>query len=226
MVGDLPAAFARSQDQLAAAGIGRSNGALAVDLGAGFGLPAIPLAQLGYEVIAIDSSAILLDELRRLAPTGIAINAVIDDFRNFRAHATRPCAVITCLGDTLTHLATRADVERLLGDAAAALAPGGRLMLSFRDYTVALEGPARFLPVRADDDRILTCFLEYDPTHVLVHDLLHQRGPAASWQLRVSSYRKLRLDPRWVVSQLAARGLEVEVRPPARGMISIVAGRG
>lgn len=37
---------------------------LAVDLGAGFGMHAIPLARAGYRVLAIDTSAYLLDELR------------------------------------------------------------------------------------------------------------------------------------------------------------------
>jgi hypothetical protein len=43
MIGDPEAAFARSREALAAAGLGRGQG-LAVDLGAGFGLQAIPLA--------------------------------------------------------------------------------------------------------------------------------------------------------------------------------------
>jgi SAM-dependent methyltransferase len=226
MIGDLPAAFARSRELLAGAGLGPGDGALAVDLGAGFGLPSIPLAQLGYEVVAIDSSATLLDELRRRAPPGAIIRTVRDDLRNFRAHAPRPCGAITCLGDTLTHLETPADIERLFDDVVAALAPGGRLVLGFRDYTKALEGTARFVPVRADRERILTCFLEYFPTHVQVHDVLHERNDTSSWDLRVSRYRKLRLAPAWVVGQLAARGLAVAERPRANGMLTIVAQRG
>src|SRR4051794_30721625 len=104
MVGDLAAAFARSHEMLRDAGIGPGRGELAVDLGAGFGLPSIPLAELGYEVVAIDGARALLEELGRLAPRGAAIRAVQDDLRGFRAHVSRPCAVIACLGDTLTHL--------------------------------------------------------------------------------------------------------------------------
>jgi hypothetical protein len=133
--------------------------------------------------------------------------------------------VITCLGDTLPHLSTQTEVARVLDRAAALLAPGGRLLLGFRDYHASpLEGPARFIPVRSDADRILTCFLEYDQEQVMVHDLLHERrGP--SWDLRVGSYRKLRLDPRWVADRLRAAGLAVRELPRLRGMVTIVGQR-
>ena len=37
----------------------------AIDLGAGFGMHSIPLARAGFQVLAIDTSAYLLEELRR-----------------------------------------------------------------------------------------------------------------------------------------------------------------
>ena len=64
-----------------------------------------------------------------------------------------------------------------------------------------LTGTARFLPVRADDQRILTCFLEYGPSHVTVHDLLHEREAGGAWRLQTSAYRKLRLSPGWVAGR-------------------------
>jgi SAM-dependent methyltransferase len=228
MAGPMGDALARSRALLAGAGIGPSDGGLAIDLGAGFGLPSIPLAELGYHVIALDTSTTLLDELRALAGAELHIERVVGDLRGFRSHATRQCAVITCLGDTLTHLEARADVETLFTDAAAVLAPGGQLLLTFRDYTTELEGTARFLPVRSDGDRILTCFLEYGVGHVDVHDLLHERDAAAlspTWTLRVSRYRKLRLAPAWVMAQLTARGFEVREGPRAGGMVTLVARR-
>jgi len=40
--------------------------------------------------------------------------------------------------------------------------------LSFRDLTPDLTGLNRFIPVRSDPDRIMTCFLEYEPETVIV----------------------------------------------------------
>jgi SAM-dependent methyltransferase len=218
MVGDLDAAFARSREVLAAAGLQRGPG-LALDLGAGFGLQSIPLAEAGYQVVAIDSSRALLDELHRRAP---AVRVVEDDLCRFRAHVPGPCGAIVCMGDTLTHLRSPAEVERLISDAAGALAPGGRLVLGFRDYHgPAREGAARFIPVRSDGDRILTCFLEYAPDHVQVHDLLHERQ-GSQWSLRVSAYRKLRLAPARVAEEMGAAGLEVSELSGPPGLATLV----
>jgi SAM-dependent methyltransferase len=224
MVGDAGAAMARNRAELEALGLRPGSTGLAVDLGAGPGLHALPLAQLGFSVVAVDSCATLNAELRAAAG-GLPIRVVEDDLLRFRAHCSGPADAILCMGDTLTHLPALAAVDRLLGEIADALAPGGAFVTSFRDY-VAPEatGSARFILVRADPDRILTCFLEYAGATVLVHDLVHERG-AAGWRLSVSSYPKLRLDPQAVVARLASAGLLVHRDSGPGGMARIVARR-
>jgi len=196
-------------------------GRMAVDLGAGFGVHAIPLARHGYSVVAVDASAGLLEELGRNAG-GLDIRRVNDDLLNFRDHVQGGADLIVCMGDTLTHLQQEAHVERLYRDIAAALAPGGRFVMTYRDYSSLPEAEARFVPVRSDSDQILTCFLEEEPAHVLVHDLLHQRR-GGMWELRVSSYRKLRLPTRWIMEALGRAGLRAKSEPAARGMIKVTA---
>jgi 2-polyprenyl-3-methyl-5-hydroxy-6-metoxy-1,4-benzoquinol methylase len=83
MAGGIDAALERGADEVGALNLSPAPGAIAVDLGAGFGMHAIPLARLGYRILAIDSSAELLDELR--AGTGVLpIDVVIDDLSAFR----------------------------------------------------------------------------------------------------------------------------------------------
>jgi hypothetical protein len=53
------------------------------------------------------------------------------------------------------------------------------------------HGEPAIIPVRSDERRILTCFLEYEEDTVVVHDILHERS-GDIWDTRVSSYRKLR----------------------------------
>jgi hypothetical protein len=114
-------------------------------------------------------------------------------------------------------------VETFLGDVAASLSPGGLFVATFRDYvSTPLVGDGRFILVRSDEQRILTCFLEYADTTVTVHDLLHQLE-GGSWRLHVSSYAKLRLAPKWVVEQLSSRGLSVRRDAAPGGMIRIAA---
>lgn len=127
-----------------------------------------------------------------------------------------------CMGDTLTHLENRDAVLRLFANVAASIRPGGIFALTFRDYTNPPTGSDRFIPVRADANRILTCFLEATPTHVLVHDILYERE-GHDWRMTTSSYAKLRLDPAWVVRSLEALAFRVERSPGPRGMVRLVA---
>ncbi|MFD5466591.1 class I SAM-dependent methyltransferase [Kitasatospora sp. NPDC127059] len=217
--GDIPALAEAQADLLAGLGVTPGTGTgtagrTAVDLGAGPGTQSLALAALGFDpVLAVDTSAPLLAELRESAAEAghaDAVRTVEADLRGALAQHTGPgsVAAVLCMGDTLTHLPTRADVTALLRDAATALAPGGRLVLSFRDLTRPLTGPDRFLPVRSTADRIMTCFLEYpDEDTALVHDLIHTRADEG-WNQQVSSYPKLRLATDWVAEQVRAAGFE------------------
>jgi SAM-dependent methyltransferase len=221
MAGGVDAALAAGTKEIADLGLELPAGALVVDLGAGFGMHAIPLARSGARVLAIDSSQHLLDELAKLADK-LPVKTARDDLLSFRAHVTEPPAAILCMGDTLTHLPEHTNVDFLVQEVFEALAPGGRFVVSFRDYTVPLQDEKRFIPVRADERRILTCFLEYFDDSVLVHDILHERACDA-WGTRISSYRKLRISPDHVIGSLESFGFETRREAGMRGMVRIVA---
>jgi SAM-dependent methyltransferase len=221
MSGGFDAAIARGETEIGALLPDLSNGSLAVDLGCGFGMHSIPLARRGCAVLALDSSSYLLEQLSAHAGA-FPISVVEDDLLAFQRYLDRPADIILCMGDTLTHLPERDSALQLFTRAAASLRPGGRFIATFRDYTQALVGSGRFIPVKSDADRILTCFLEYASDHVDVHDLIHERNGDA-WQLRVSTYRKLRLNPQWVSAALRERGFSVSAEPGPAGMIRMIA---
>jgi 2-polyprenyl-3-methyl-5-hydroxy-6-metoxy-1,4-benzoquinol methylase len=219
MIGDVDAAFSRSDAELDALSLPSNGSRTAVDLGAGFGLHAIPLARRGFSVVAIDGCEALLRDLQARAGS-LPIRIVNGDLLGFRTHIDTAADVIVCMGDTLTHLPDQASVAALLRVVAASLSRGGLFAATFRDYSAALQGDARFIPVHADEHRVMTCFLEYGDSTVTVHDLLHEREDK-TWRLRVSSYRKLRLSPTWVAAQLSSLGLAVSSDVMPSGMIRI-----
>jgi hypothetical protein len=223
MAGGVPAAIERGRAELTSLGLACGETGLAVDLGAGFGMHAIPLARSGREVVAIDTSAELLAELARHAG-GLSIETLQADIAGFAGRLARKAQLLLCMGDTLTHLPALEAVESLIAGAGAAVNATGRFVLTFRDYSSALAGDKRFIPVRSDADRILTCFLEYDTDRVIVHDLLHERD-GALWKLKVSSYPKLRLAPPWVVGRLEEHGFEVTRQAGPGGMVCLTATR-
>lgn len=221
MAGGAHAALQAGRSEIQALDLPLGPGCHVVELGAGFGMHAIPLAQAGASVLAIDSSALLLRTLEDLRE-GAQVRVVCDDMLTFPAHLTEPPDAILCMGDTITHLPDARSVASLVGSAAAALKQGGSFVVTLRDYSVPLVGDRRFIPVRSDDTRLATCFLEYEPTHVVVHDILQERT-AHGWNLRVSHYRKLRLAPKQLADQIAASGFEVRIQPVAKGLLRLVA---
>ena len=222
MLGDPAAAYARSRVELESLGIGPARpGERGLDLGAGNGLQSIPLANLGYRVTAVDASHELLAELMRACPDVEVVNA---DLGSYRARVGQH-AVVVCMGDTLPHLASFTDVERVLAQAAQSLAPGGKLCLTFRDYASSVrEGADRFVLVRGDADRVLTCCLDYGQERVNVTDILHERRDGA-WTMKTSTYQKLRLSRDQVEGALAMQGLEVARADVTGGRVTLVARR-
>lgn len=198
-----------------------AGNAVAVDLGAGSGFQSIPLSELGFQVIAIDLSRELLDELRQSAGS-LSILAIQDDLLNFPRHTPAQAELIVCMGDTLTHLPTLPDVQRLITDARSKLAMGGRLLLGFRDMSVAAKDLDRFIAVRSDAERIFTCFLEYEERHVRVYDLVYERCED-QWLLRKSFFQKLRIATSWLQKQIQAAGLRIEHLGVDKGLTSLIA---
>jgi SAM-dependent methyltransferase len=205
-------------------------GGAAVDLGCGPGPQSLALAAVGFEpVMAVDTSGPLLEELRTLAgrsSQGPAIRTLQADIRTVLAEHCEPSsqAAVVCMGDTLTHLPGKDDVTALLDQASACLASGGHLVLTYRDLTAPRTGTDRFLPVRATNDRITTCFLEYvDQDTVMVHDVIHTRAHGA-WRQQVGSYPKLRIGTDWLVAACRLAGLDVRHSAPGpRGLQVITA---
>jgi SAM-dependent methyltransferase len=187
---------------------------LAVDLGAGSGFQSVPLAELGFKVTAIDLSQKLLDELKKNAK-GLMIDLIRDDLLNFVNHCTDNIELCVCMGDTLTHLNTRQDVQSLASRVYNTLEARGH-------FTFELKELERFIPVRSDDKTIFTCFLEYETNHVKVHDLIYERMNR-QWKLKKSYFRKLRLSPRWTKNILLAVGFKIEIYDVYNGMVNIIA---
>jgi SAM-dependent methyltransferase len=223
MLGDREAALDEARKELRDLGVAssRDEAGIAMDLGAGTGLHSIPLAESGFTVVAVDTCRGLLDELESHMGDH-AIRVVQGDLTGFRSHHPGKAAVIVCMGDTLTHLPSLQAVERLFHEVKAALVPGGLFVATFRDYVSStLEGVSRFIPVRSDEHRILTCFLEYRERSILVHDLLQTRR-AGGWETTVSAYPKLRLDPAVLQELLRGLGLSARIESGPRGMVRLV----
>ena len=199
------------------------NSKIAVDLGAGSGFQSIPLADMGFSVTAIDLSEKLLRELRSNSQ-GLEIKTIKGDITRLTAYSPSNVELCVCMGDTLNHLKSKEDVTKLFHDVHNLLENKGKFVLTFRDLFFELKDLDRFISVRSDDNAIFTCFLEYEPEFVKVHDLIYVRSDEG-WNLEKSFYRKLRLSSNWVEAGLANSGFQIDFANIDKGMVTIIASK-
>ncbi|AYD48339.1 class I SAM-dependent methyltransferase [Arachidicoccus soli] len=221
MVGDFDIKQKEQQDYFISQNVTVSDSGIALDLGAGHGLQSVSLAKIGFKVIAIDFNEQLLSELEA-NKSDLTIEVVSDDIRFVRNYATTNPELIVCAGDTITHLGDNFEIEQFIRDCAGILNKNGKIFLSFRDYSHPLRGDNRFIPVKSDENKILTCCLDYFDDRILVTDLLHAKTDAG-WQQMVSSYYKIRINESWLIKLLKNIGFDILVHETVNRMIIIIA---
>lgn len=193
---------------------------IAIDLGAGCGFQSIPLAQLGFTVTAIDLEQKLLDELTKNSGK-LNIKTIQDDLINFQQHIDNKPELIICMTDTILHLESNDKVSLLFTKIFSSLEDEGRFIITFRDLSHELTELDRFITVKSDENIIFTCFLEYEPNTVKVHDIIYKKEDG-SWKLQKSFYRKLRLSKHWVEKQLENIGFSEIESSIDKGLITMV----
>ncbi|GAB4430649.1 MAG: class I SAM-dependent methyltransferase [Chloroflexi bacterium OHK40] len=192
-------------------------GRRAVDLACGTGTLALQLAEEGWEVTGLDSSAPMLAQARERAASsqaGERLRFVLADMR-WPGEALPAAAfdLATCTYDSLNYMLTEEDLAACFVAAATALAPGGlyvadmntRHFLEFDWGTCAInEQPgyvqierSHFDPSNATSTMLLTGFVGDDTSGYTRFDELHIERA---------------YPPETVDALLAAAGLRVEAR--------------
>lgn len=221
MIGDFETRANEQYSFFQSHGILPKENRAAVDLGCGNGIQSIALARLGFDVIAIDFNKTLLSELQ-LHKDKYSISTFELDMMNFKEKVKTPVEVITCMGDTISHLSSMEDIDEIVSRMHSILASSGKIVLSFRDYSTAICGESRFIPVKSDENRILTCFLEYFDDNVNVTDLLHEKEND-KWVQIVSSYQKVRISDEKIKRILSEHGFSVNSCEQINRLVYIVA---
>ena len=207
----------------------KSQNKVAIDLGSGSGFQSIALRSLGYIVHAVDFSRELLDELQQRDSSVIIREGDLLDLTFVEELHLSP-ELIVCMGDTLTHLGSKDDVILLLETVFRLLSPQqGSFLITYRDLSGARNDLDRFIPVKSDDTRILTCFLEEDEENndkVKVFDLLYEKHAIShQWELKKSCYKKLKLSVCWLQQEMQRLGYVVEIISRLPSGMEVVIGK-
>ena len=221
MVGDLKPKIDEFQNFLKQNNISPGQSKNAIDLGAGNGIQSIALKNLGFNVTAVDFNRQLLNELKA-NPNATGIQTMELDITKVSELEQLNPHLISCCGDTITHLEDKNEIAKLIVDSAKILTGNGHLILTFRDYSKALNDQQRFIPVKSSSKRILTCILEYSEEKVTVTDLLHEKVDT-EWVQKVSSYKKVRIAPQEIESYIGTSGMEIVCSAPIHRMHTVIA---
>ena len=221
MIGDFDQQRANFKEFMVENEIYPASTKVAIDLGAGTGAQAVALDNLGFNVTAVDFNQQLLLELMR-NDKNKSINTAQTDIRDVKDFASLYPELIICCGDTITHLPNKLAVQKLLLDCESILVESGKLILSFRDYSSELTDQQRFIPVKSDESRVLTCILEYTSDKVKVTDLLYERE-GQTWRQKVSSYEKVRLSTQDIIDIIEQTGMKITFNRLVNRMQTVIA---
>lgn len=192
----------------------------AIDLGAGNGIQSIALAELGFKVKALDFNSQLLTELKSKIGN-YPVEAINEDIRDVSKCSLPNPGLIVCCGDTLPHLDSFDEIQKLIKDCFLILKSKGKIILTFRDYSSELKDTNRFIPVKSDSTRILTCLLEYFKDKIRVTDLLYEYKNG-KWVQKISSYYKTRVTKDLVAKYLTDEGFDIVTNKTENQIITII----
>lgn len=120
-----------------------------LDASCGAGAQAVPLAQLGFEVVAVDPSAGMLRKAKEIAEkSGVAdkVQFVQGDFLHLLDQVEGTFDAVISKGNSLPHLLLDDEIETALLNFYELLRPGGTLVVGMRDFGPFMEDRPRFLP--------------------------------------------------------------------------------
>jgi SAM-dependent methyltransferase len=204
-----------------------------LDASCGAGAQAVPLAQLGFDVVAVDPSPGMLKKAQEIAEQyGMAdkIRFERGDFLSLPSIVSPGFDAIITKGNALPHLLLDSEIEQALQIFFELLRPGGTLVIGMRDFGPFMEDRPRFIPGfihQLEDDREFITFdtweWEEGPPVIAVQNLFIVKGSGEDYQTirRRVTYRPLSTDEVKVV--LLERGFEEITDQPDRSERVLVA---
>ncbi|MBN1287191.1 MAG: class I SAM-dependent methyltransferase [Anaerolineae bacterium] len=189
-----------------------ANARRVLDAACGTGQHALALAARGYEVAGADLSAGMIAQARANAGrAGVEARFVAAGFGELAAQAGDGFDALLCLGNSLPHAITDEALRAALHDFAAALRPGGRLLIQNRNFDAVMARRDRWMEPQSHHgpggEWLFIRFYDFNPDGTLTFNVLTlHRAPGAPWtrQVEAAALRPLRRAE--LVSALEAAG--------------------
>jgi glycine/sarcosine N-methyltransferase len=184
-----------------------------VDAACGTGQHAIALAKNGYSLVGADFSRGMIAQARSNAQAaGQVIRFEQAGFGEITAvFGQEMFGALLCLGNSLPHAVAEPDLNLALADFAAALHPGGLLLIQNRNFDLVMAQRARWMEPQShregDREWLFLRFYDFEPDGTIVfHVITLKRMSNDPWEQQVASTRLRPLLARDLAARLAAAG--------------------
>lgn len=184
-----------------------------LDTACGTGMHAIALARQGYEVVGTDASEGMVERARANASRteggsiqGGEVRFEVAGFGQLahtlglsrgqeeRERGGPGFDAVLCLGNSLPHVVTPADLAATLDDFAECLRPGGLLLIQNRNFDAVLASYQRWMNPQGhregDREWLFVRFYDFDPDGLLTFNMVRlRREGSEDWSQEVGSTR-------------------------------------
>ena len=167
-----------------------------LDAACGTGMHAISLVRHGYCLSAADLSAPMIKKARlNASAAGTGINFAVAGFGKLtKTFGKGQFDAVLCLGNSLPHLLTPADLHEALADFAGCLRPGGMLLIQNRNFDLVLAGLDRWMEPQAFSDAttewLFYRFYDFEPDGLIRFNIVTlKRSLGEEWNSSVESTR-------------------------------------
>ncbi len=139
----------------------------ALDAATGTGVYAIALAKRGVRVLGTDLSSAMLDQAARDArKEDLRVTWLQAPMQRLGQDVTGSYDAVLCMGNSLPHLVSQADLEAALNSFASLLSKSGILILQVLNYARVLAEHQRIVNINRSGDREYVRFYDFEPSVV------------------------------------------------------------
>jgi SAM-dependent methyltransferase len=165
-----------------------------LDAACGTGMHVIELARRGYQAAGADlSPRMAARAVENASSAGVEAIFKVAGFGQL-AQCFSDYDALLCLGNSLPHVSSAAELEGALVDFAACLHPGGLLLLQNRNFDAVLSTRQRWMEPQSHGEReaewLFLRFYDFDADGLITfHVITLHRAAGDSWQQKIDSTR-------------------------------------
>jgi len=157
---------------------------------------AIALAQKGHVCAGADLSPKMVERARTNArEAGVTVRFEAAGFGELAmTFGAQSFSAVLCLGNSLPHLLSEAELTRAMSDFAACLHPGGLLILQNRNFDAVVKRRERWMEPQSyrggEKEWLFLRFYDYDADGLISFNIVNlRREGEQSWEQRVMTTR-------------------------------------